>query len=121
MGLREVFAKAARTAVLAFDDVPENCTFHKIAYDPTSGQATGADAFTIRNCKAIRQDFVTEKIDNSNILKEDRQYILPAIYLGGVEPKEDDTLDFGGDEIWTVHIVSTDAAGAAHLLHCRKK
>jgi hypothetical protein len=121
MGLRNVFARAARSVVLAFGDVPENCTFRKIGYDSTTGQATGSDSVTITGCKVVRQDFVTEKVDNSNILKDDRQYLLPAIYLGGVEPKEDDKLDFGGDEVWTIHIVDTDEAGATHLLHCRKK
>ena len=117
MSLRTTFLNVGRTATRAFGDIPENCTFHKQLYG-ADGQPSGTQ--TLTDLKAFRMDFTTEKVDNVTILKQDRQYLIAAYYFGGVEPKEDDILDFGGDEQWTVHLVQTDPAGASHLLHCRK-
>ncbi len=118
MGLRETFQRLAQTAMNAAGNVPESCTFRRIAYD-ANGQPTGGYSASV-SVKALRQSLSVEKVDGSNILADDRLYILTALDLGGVVPSEDDLLDFGSGVTWTVKRVETDPAGATHTLQVRR-
>lgn len=118
MGLRETFHAGALAAMNAAGNVAETCTFHRRDYDLITGQPSGET--TIPNLRVILQTFEVTKVDNSAVLKTDRQYLAVARDLGTIEPTEDDWLDFGNGETWTVKRVEPDPAKASFLMQVRK-
>lgn len=114
-----MFVDLASTIMGVAGDIPEICTVHMLAYDD-DGQATGDDLVTITGVRAFREDYTVEKVDNQTVLRNDRQYLIAAKDLGAEVPEEDDLLDFGGGEFWTIVRVETDPAEATYTLQCRK-
>ena len=113
MGLRETFHRAAVTAFDAVGNVVEICTYHQRQYDPGTGQPSGEA--TVENLRVILQAFEIEKVDNSAVKSEDRQYLVAADELGGIEPMDDDWLSFPDGALFTIIRMEPDPARASYL------
>jgi hypothetical protein len=113
-----IFQRGAITAFRIAGTIPEACTLCKLAYD-AQGQGTGGYAAAV-SFRALRETYSHEKIDNVNVLAQDRLYLVPMLDLNGLVPIEDDLLDFGNNDLWTIKRVSTDPATATYSLQVRR-
>lgn len=124
MGLKNVFKKAATSAVTAFGDIPEAATLFKATsdqpvYDPSAvSVATSGNSFTIS--KAVFSAYQERDIDNEKILPTDEIAYIPSLFCSAT-PETDDIITKSDSSEWVVINVATDAAGALHTCQIRPK